>query len=156
MVVPALQGRAAIDLFERVSFDARFLALLGGEAPRLYDTKGDGAFKAVASLAVARLHSRTTPQFWIDAGLGVGHLISLQQNFSDESPPLRGRAGLAALLGTGVRVTAKSWLFGANLSWVHWTQAEHAEASCCNAPAQSGLSTSALLLMLTAGHSFAP
>lgn len=53
-------------------------------------------------------------------------------------------------------MTARSWLFGANLSWVHWTQAEHAEVSSSNVPTRSGLSTSALLLMLTVGYSFAP
>jgi hypothetical protein len=80
----------------------------------------------------------------------------LQQANTDESPPLRGRAGLAALLGTGLRLAGKNWLFGAELSWVHWTQAEHAEMGCCNVPARSGLSTNALLLMFSLGYSLLP
>jgi len=153
LAVPALQARAAIDLGKTVSFDARFLAILGGEAPANYDTD-TAAFKAVAGLAVMRLHSQAYPQLWFEGGLGFGHLISLQQGPSNELAPRRGHAGLVALLGTGIRFAAKTWLLGAELSWVNWTNVEHRE-DCCG-PTRAGLSTQALLLMFSVGYSLVP
>jgi hypothetical protein len=153
LAAPALQARAAIDLWKTVSFDARSLAILGGEAPANYDTD-TATFKAVAGLAAIRLHSSAYPQVWFEGGLGFGHLISLQQSPSSERAPLRGHAGLAALLGTGVRLAVRNWRLGAELSWVNWTNVEFRDD--WSGSTRSGLSTQALLLMFSVGYSLSP
>ena len=154
----ALYGRLAIDLPDHLSAGVGFVGIPGREAskdlPCCGSNSGAAAFKAAAGFALLRLHTAGDLQLWAEAGAGPGHLISLQENNSFEHPPLRGHSGPAFLIATGVRFRHAGWLYGAGLSWLHWTRVEQAEnAGCCIRPAQFGLSTSALLVLLTIGYS---
>ena len=156
--VPALQGRVAVDALDTVALGLTAFAVLGGEAEN--DTgaccggnSGNQAFSAVAALLTLRLHTSGPTQFWGEAGFGTGHLISLQTDNAFEHPPLRGHAGLGARLAVGLRhFLSQRLLAGAELAWMHWTNVEQGpNAGCCVAPAQYGLSTSALLLLVSIG-----
>jgi hypothetical protein len=157
--VPAVQGRAAIDFAPGVAVGGTFLAVVGGEAPNhagcCGSTTGNQAFSATAALITLRVRSSGNIQAWAEGGIGTGHLISLQTDDSFEHPPRQGHAGLAFRLAAGVRdVVAERLLLGAELAWMHWTNVEHGPGGGIGLdPAQSGLSTSALLLLVSVGFS---
>jgi hypothetical protein len=156
---PTLHFRAAAD-FEHVAVGGSFLAVVDGEAPNSVaccDSSGSGAFEAVAGFASVRLHTSGTWQFWGEGSAGFGHLISLQTDNPFEHTPLRGHGGPAYALGVGVRRVEARWpLMEAGLCWVTWTHVEESAhpAGTFEQPFQSGLTTSALLLLLSVGWSF--
>jgi hypothetical protein len=154
-VTPAIQARIAFGILEHLSLGGSFLAVIGGEAPNRVaccgSDSGNQAFSATAAIASLRLHSGGTPQYWVEGGLGTGHLISLQTENSFEHPPLRGHAGVCARIATGLRWTIReNLLLGGELAWIRWSNVEEAAGSGpFNAPAKSGLATSALLFVAT-------
>lgn len=155
---PALQARAALDFVPGVALGGTFLAVVGGEARNSTaccgSDSGNQAFSATATLVTLRVHSSGEVQFWAEGGAGTGHLISLQTESSFENPPLRGRAGLALRLGAGVReAVAGRFLLGAELAWTRWSNVEQGPGAGSPGynPARYGLSTSALLLQVSAG-----
>jgi hypothetical protein len=159
---PMVQGRLGVGLLDHLSLGGSFLAVLGGEAPNKVaccgTDSGNQAFKATAGFVSLRLHSGQMPQYWVEAGLGPGHLISLQTESAFEHPPLRGRGGLCARIAAGLRWTlGQNGLLGAELAWIRWSNVEQAAGfGSFNAPAQSGLSTTALLFLASVGFSIAP
>jgi hypothetical protein len=159
---PALQARVGLNVHEHLSVGASFLAVIGGEAanrPGCCGTNtGNQAFSATAAFIALRYLSVGMPQYWIEGGIGTGHLISLQTENSDEHPPLRGHAGLSGRIATGVRwPMSKNVLLGGELGWTLWTNVEQAAGAGPNgAPAQSGLWTHALLLLASIAFSVSP
>jgi len=153
LVTPVAQARVAVDFLSRLSLGGSFLAVIGGEAPNRAGCcgrdSGNAAFSATALLLSLRYQSEGKPQYWVEGGMGTGHLISLQTDNSSEHPPLRGHAGICARIATGARwAVARNLRLGGELAWVLWTNVEQgAGQGPQNAPAQSGLSTNALLLL---------
>src|SRR5256885_500873 len=102
---PALQSRVAVDFSDQLSCGAMFLAVVGGEAPNRifasFNTPGPKAFKATSLLSSLRVHSPGSLQYWVEGGLGVGHLISLSTENAFEHAPLRGHAGLSGRMAAG-------------------------------------------------------
>ena len=106
---PAVQVRAAIDFVPGAALGGVFLAVVGGEAPNSsgpYSNSGNQAFSATATLLTFRLRSSGVVQFWGEAGVGTGHLISLQTDNSFEHPPLRGTAERAKAVAQFSRALA--------------------------------------------------
>lgn len=155
--MPSLQGRAAIDFAPGVALGGTFLAVVGGEAENRTGccsvTTGHQAFSATAALFTLRVRSSGPFQVWAEGGLGIGHLISLQTDDSFEHPPLRGHAGPAFRLAAGLRsLVAERFLLGAAIAWTRWTNVEHGPGGGSGSgPAEHGLSTSAVLLLLSVG-----
>jgi hypothetical protein len=154
---PTVQARAALNLAPRLSVGAMFLAVIGGEAENRTAccnvTTGHQAFSATATLLTLRLRSSGPVQFWAEGGLGTGHLISLQTNDAFEHPPLRGHAGVAFRAAAGVRYAGPDApVLGAEVAWLVWTNVEHGPGGGNGSdPAQYGLTTSALLLLVSVG-----
>ena len=149
------QARAALEFADRVSLGASLGAILGGQAPNLVACCGDvhssPAFTATAAIASLRLRSQTAVQLWGQAGAGVGHLISLQQNDNFEHPPLRGRGGVVLQLAGGARTfVARQVAIGFELQWLRWSNVEQGPGAFCDG---SGCphpqATTALLLLLS-------
>src|SRR5205814_10079377 len=108
-----------------------FLAVTGGEAPNRVagcgNDRGSHAFSATAGVVSVRFHSVGAPQYWIEGGLGLGHLISLQTESAFEHPPLRGHTGLSVRVSTGLRWAASdNFLLGGELAWMRWSNVERA------------------------------
>lgn len=76
LVVPAIQGRTAIDFPPGLALGGMFLAVVGGEAPNRTAccnlTRGYKAFSATATLFTLRVRSSGDVQVWGEGGLGVG------------------------------------------------------------------------------------
>jgi hypothetical protein len=157
LAVPAVQVRAAIDFAPGLALGGMFLAVVGGEAPNRVaccgSNTGNQAFSATATLFTVRLRSSGDVQGWAEGGVGTGHLISLQTDNSFEHPPWRGHAGVAFRLAAGVRdFVTERLLIGAELAWTHWTNVEYGPGGGSGTdPARYGLSTSALLLLVSVG-----
>ena len=152
-----LQARVAVDLLSHLSLGGSFLAVIGGEAPNRVaccgDDSGNQAFSATAAFVSLGYRFSGEPQYWLEGGLGTGHLISLQTENSSEHAPLRGHAGLSARIATGLRWTIREQLLlGGELAWIRWTNVEEAESGPLGI-ARSGLSTTALLLLATIAFS---
>ena len=76
LVVPAIQGRTAIDFPPGLALGGMFLAVVGGEAPNRTAscnlTRGYKAFSATATLFTLRVRSSGDVQVWGEGGVGVG------------------------------------------------------------------------------------
>jgi hypothetical protein len=139
-----------------VSGGATFLAVMGGEAANrvsgVPDT-GNKAFKATALLFSLRLHSPGSLQYWVEGGLGVGHLISLQTDNSLEHAPLRGHAGLSGRMAAGLRSSVgRRFLLGGELGFTAWSNVESGPTGY-NGTRLSGLDTWAMTLLLSVTYS---
>jgi hypothetical protein len=112
---PLVQARVAVDFQNQLSLGGSFLAVIGGEAPNRAaccgSDSGNQAFSATAALVSLRYRFSGTPQYWVEAGLGTGHLISLQTENSFEHPPLRGHAGVCARIATSALLLLASIAF---------------------------------------------
>ena len=154
-LVPAAQARAGLRLTDHLSIGATFLAVLRGESPKSRGLAGGQAgFEAVAGFASVRLHTAGEARLWIEGGAGIGHLISLQSETNDEHLPFGGRGAPAFRAAAGARTREGRALFGVELAWVRWNGVEQPAGiggSGSPVPAASGLSTSALLLLLSIG-----
>ena len=154
---PALQSRVAVDFSDQLSCGATFLAVVGGEAPNRifasFNTPGPKAFKATALLFSLRVHSPGSLQYWVEGGLGVGHLISLQTENAFEHAPLRGHAGLSGRMAAGLRSSiGRRFLLGGELGFTAWSNVESGPTGY-NGASQSGLSTWAMTLLLSVTYS---
>jgi hypothetical protein len=158
LATPALQSRLAVDYSDLLSLGATFLAVMGGEAVNRAsawpgNVGGNRAFKATALLFSLRVHSSGSPQFWAEGGLGVGQLISLQTDKTLEHAPLRGHAGLATRLATGLRwALGERFLLGGELGLTRWSNVESGPTGCCGY-SLSGLDTWAATLLFSVTYS---
>ena len=157
---PLAQMRIGVGVVEHFFLGASFLGVLGGEARNgvacCGNDTGNQAFFATALLLSLRYVLESTPQVWLEGGLGTGHLISLQTESSFEHPPLRGHAGLCARVAMGLRGrVSENVLIGGELAWIRWSNVEQ-ESQIFNQPPITGLSTSALLLLASVTFSLAP
>lgn len=150
-VAPSFKLRAGVDFVDHVGLSLSFVSANGPEGsgePLPFQP----AFAAWAALVDVRLHSSGDFQFFVDGGLGPGHLIRLQENNlidSEDHPPFSGTAALAWRVAAGVRgrILESLWL-GADLSLTGWNGVFRPFSTRAG-PAASDLSAYALTAMLS-------
>ena len=158
-----LQARAGVDLFDHLSLGATLLGVPGREEPLSFCGGGlscyhNASFRAISGFASARLRtSGEDLKIFGEAGIGVGHLISLSEDDLFENPPLHGRVGLAYLLGFGGRLfVTRKVAVGLALEMTTWTQVGHVAYTygVQEEPAASDIAVSAFMVLLSVA--FAP
>ena len=106
----ALRVRAGVELSDHFTLSAALLGMPGSEAQQTscdVSCYGNGSFKAISGLALLRAHTAGDLQFFLEGGIGAGHLISLSGDDLFQNPAEHGRGALAYWLGGGGRWFAK-------------------------------------------------
>jgi hypothetical protein len=128
-----LRAAAAYDFSPHLSAGLELSAILGGEGRDRVSLPSTGVagFEAWNGLATVRAHLRDPSvsiedlrfDFFVQAGAGIGNVISMQSDGDSEHAWLRGRTGPAFDLSVGGRgfVTSKLAV-GLRLSWLIWTR----------------------------------
>jgi len=149
-LAPIFKLQAGVDFDDHVALSLSFVSAKGpeGTADRF---PFQPAFAGWAGLVNLRLHSSGNFQFFVEGGLGPGHLIRLQENSlidSEDHPPFSGRGALAWRIATGVRgrVFESLWM-GADLSFMTWNGIVRQASN--RQEAASDLSAHALAAMLS-------
>lgn len=123
-LAPIFHLRAGVDLRDHVGLSLSLISANGGQGSS-NPFPLQPAFAAWAALATLRFHSAGDFQFFIEGGLGPGHLIRLQVNDPaelEDHPPFSGTAALAWRVAAGVRGRVSEFLWlGADLSFTEWS-----------------------------------
>jgi hypothetical protein len=158
-VTPALQARAGVDLTGFLEADAVFLGVLGDQTSSSScgsGCTGNASFSAYSLFAALRPHTTGKVQFWLEGGVGVGHLVSLSDDDLFEDPAIHGRGGIALRFGGGVRwFVQPTFSLGMELAWTSWSNLSRPAYTYGteDRPADPNFSTGATLLLFSLGWS---